>query len=552
MSRSAVLETGSAWRSALRGNDATTDRAVLALGKLVADRIAARIEARDSTVWRDDAREITDRLGWLDLPHTMPARTGEIRTFVDRLRQDGVSDVVLLGMGGSSLAPEVFRRTFGSAPGFPRLHVLDTTSPSWIRRVTNEIDPRRMHALVASKSGSTIEVRTLFAHFLECVRGAGIERPGSRFTAITDPGTGLEQLARSHDFSTIFTNPPDIGGRYSALSFFGLVPAAVLGVDVDRLLERAKSMAERCRAETPAPDHAGLVLGAILGSAARAGRDKLTLVASAEIDSFGLWIEQLIAESTGKEDTGIVPVIGEPAVDPMRYGADRLFVAISVGDDPAVIRRAAKLAAAGHPVMSFVLADRLDLGAEMFRWEYATAVAGHLLEIHPFDQPNVEAAKRRARTILDDLTRGAPAESIPEEDPMELFDMARSGDTVAFKVFGEPTAELESAFDDLRAALVERRGVATTLGFGPRFLHSTGQLHKGGPPNAVFVQLVLQEAPLPIPGERFGFETLIAAQAAGDWLALRDSGRRVARAPQAANPAVMVQDWARRVRESRR
>jgi glucose-6-phosphate isomerase/transaldolase/glucose-6-phosphate isomerase len=536
----------------LRGDPASADRARLALERLDDERIGARIDSRDPTVWRTDPREISDRLGWLDLPRTMASRTGEMHAFADRLKKDAVGDVLLLGMGGSSLAPEVFRRTFGSAPGRPRLHVLDTTSPAWIRRAVSSVDARSLHALVASKSGSTIEVRTLFAFVLDLVRRAGVARPGSCFTGITDPGTGIESLSRAHEFAHLFTNPPDIGGRYSALSFFGLVPAAAIGVDVDRLLERGASMAARCAGDAPAGEHPGLVLGAILGSAARAGRDKLTLVCSPAIDAFGMWVEQLVAESTGKDDTGIVPVIGEPWAEPRRYGDDRLFVLLALGDDRDIERRAEELAGAGHPVVFISWNDAYDLGGEMFRWEYATAVAGHLLEIHPFDQPNVESAKRNARAILDDLARGEPLPWIPEEDPIPLLSSVVAGETAAFMVFGEPTLELESAFETLRRALVDVRGVATTLGFGPRFLHSTGQLHKGGPANAVFVQILIDEEPLPIPGERFGFEALLAAQAAGDWLALRQAKRRVVRAPRTQDVPGAIRVWAERVRKSGR
>jgi hypothetical protein len=343
-----------------------------------------------------------------------------------------------------------------------------------------------------------------------------------------------------------------VGGRYSALSYFGLVPACVLGVDAALLLGRSAEMAQRCRASAPVTENPGLVLGALLGAAALSGRDKLTLETSPGIESFGLWVEQLIAESTGKDGTGIVPIVGEPRLEPRRFGEDRLFAACVLEGDDDLLQRAASLAAAGQPVVTLRLRDAHDLGGEMFRWEYATAVAGHLLGIHPFDQPNVESAKKKARSILETLARREAPPAIPEEDPLPALARARSGSTIGFMVFGDPRPELESALDELRAALVETRGVATTVGFGPRFLHSTGQLHKGGPRDALFVQLLLEEAPLPIPGEAFGFEALLAAQAAGDWLALRDAGRSVIRAPRTKSPVDAIRTWTTRLRSLRR
>ncbi len=552
VNRRSVPEEAAGSAGSLAGDPATRDAASLALRALAAADFAGRIARRDTTLWRDDPAEIADRLGWLDLPRTMPAHGEALRAFAAELHDRGVADLVLLGMGGSSLAPEVFRRTFGSAPGQPRLHVLDTTSPDWIRRVTGAVSPASLHVLVASKSGSTIEVRTLFAHFEDFVKQSGEALPGKHFTAITDPGTGLEELARSHGFARVFTNPPDLGGRYSALSLFGLVPAAALGSDGGALLERADAMARRCAPEVPPEENPGLVLGALLGSAANAGRDKLTIVTSRPIESFGLWIEQLIAESTGKDGTGVVPVDAEPWVDPVRYGKDRLFVAVVLGEDGAVLGRARSLTEAGHPVFTIRLEDRLDLGAEMFRWEYATSVCGRLLGVHPFDQPNVEAAKKKARTILDALGRGEAIPPIPEADPVPSLAAVAPGEMVGLMVYGEPRPELEAALAEMRSTIVEVRGVATTLGFGPRFLHSTGQLHKGGPPRALYVQLVLDEEPLPIPGEGIGFEQLIAAQAAGDYLALVDSGKRVVRASPGRNPAGTVRETAKRLRSARR
>lgn len=524
------------------------DRISQVLDELSRGDLPARIHRRDHTVWSQSATEIQDRLGWLDLPSTMPSRLGEIRGFVDALRARHVQDVVLLGMGGSSLAPEVFRRSFAGSPGHPRLHVLDTTSPDWIRSVTRAIQPKTSHFLVASKSGSTIEVRTLYAFFREFVKAGGVAEPGASFTAITDPGTGLEELARKDGFDRIFTNPPDLGGRYSALSFFGLVPAAILGIDVRELLVRAARMASSTLPGSPASANSGLVLGAALGVLALEGRDKLTIRASRPLDSFGLWVEQLIAESTGKEGKGIFPIEGEPILDPKIYGSDRVFALVSVGNDSSFEREASALAERGHPVLMTRLADPLDLGAEMLRWEYATAVAGHLLGIHPFDQPNVETAKIRARAVLEALSRGEKGESIREDDPVPQLQRAKPPEVVGLMVYGEPTAELEAAFASLRRTLGERSGVATTLGYGPRFLHSTGQLHKGGTSRAVYIQLLAAESPLAIPGEKIGFDQLIEAQATGDYLALRDAGKSVTRAKLEGSAANTVRAWESRIR----
>ena len=511
-----------------------------ALRRAGAEKVASRLWQRDFTLWSPDPAEISDRLGWLTVADTMRDRAAEIQEYGRSLVADGVRDVVLLGMGGSSLAPEVFRQTFGSAGGFPALHVLDTTSPAWIRRVTSGLDGRTLHALVASKSGGTIEVRTLFAHFEQFVRDSGVDPAGASFTAITDPGTSLENLARERGFRRCFTNPPDIGGRYSALSYFGLVPASVLGLPILEMVDAGRAMMEPCRDASPA--NPGLALGVLLGAAARNGRDKLTLLTSPAISSFGLWIEQLVAESTGKRGVGIVPVAGEPDVPVGRLGGDRLFVATRVaGDDTAALdRRVADLIAAGQPVFRIDVPSAASLPAEMFRWEFATAIAGHVLGIHPFDQPDVQAAKTQASRILESLSRGDPPPAIEPIPVRDVLDLVRVGDYVGLMLYGDPTSELVDALDALRAAIQRRHGVATTLGVGPRFLHSTGQLHKGGAENGVFLQIVLEEDDVAIPGEAFGFRELMEAQAAGDLAALRDAGRRAAR--------VELRD-ARRIRE---
>jgi glucose-6-phosphate isomerase/transaldolase/glucose-6-phosphate isomerase len=450
-------------------------------------------------------------------------------------------------MGGSSLAPEVFAQSFGARTGYPRLHVLDSTSPNRIRAVAESLNWKRVHFLTSSKSGSTIEMRTLFAYFFERIREAGPGEPGRCFTAITDPGTSLAELAAAKKFARVLLNPPDLGGRYSALSLFGLVPAALLGIDIAQLLERAQSMAARCEARVPVEENPGMRLGALLGSAALAGRDKLTLRIAVPIDSFALWIEQLVAESTGKDGRGIVPVVGEPPVDPSSYANDRLFVGIPCGDSGPP-RNAAALEAAGHPVAIVPASDAYDLGAQIFLWEFATAVAGHLLGIQPFDQPNVEAAKKYARDLIDALKRGRPLEKIPEDDPVPFLESASPEDHVGILVYGDPDDELIDALQSLRAVIVERTRAATTFGVGPRFLHSTGQLHKGGSDHARYLQILLRENPLPIPGEPFGFDQLLASQAGGDYRALLEAGKSVLRAPGTREPHAEVRNWIVRLR----
>jgi len=511
--------------SSLRGDRSVAGGTREALAALESANVLARIAEGDHTVWSDDPGEIVDRLGWLTVARGMRDEVPGIRGFAAELVAGGVEDVVLLGMGGSSLAPEVFRRTFGSAPGFPRLHVLDTTSPARIRRVTAALKPDRCHVLVASKSGSTIEVQALLAHFEAFVARAG---GGARLSAITDPGTGLDRTAAGKGFHRIFRNPPEIGGRYSALSFFGLVPAAVLGIGLEPLLDRAEEMMRRCAPDRPVAENPGALLGALLGSCASAGRDKLTFLASSVIDSFGLWVEQLVAESTGKDGTGIVPIVGEPPGLPGERGADRVFVATRLAGDDGLDEALDALADADQPVLVIDVPDRFALGAEIFRWELATAVAGHLLGVHPFDQPDVQSTKARTAEILDALARG---EALPEPeagDAAGLLSTVREGDFVGVMVYGDPGAEIEEAVTTLRRAFASRR-IATTYGVGPRFLHSTGQLHKGYSDRCAFLQVLLDEGELPIPGRPYGFGALLAAQAGGDLLALRAAGKRVAR-----------------------
>jgi glucose-6-phosphate isomerase len=478
-------------------------------------RVVPRIWERDHTVWKPDPAEITDRLGWLGVSDLMRERVGELERLAAEAVSDGLRTAVLLGMGGSSLAPEVLAKTYGSAAGGLELLVLDTTHPATIERVSAGLDLDHTLFVVASKSGTTIETRSHLAHFWALVPD------GRRFVAITDPGTPLGDLARERRFRALFENPEDIGGRYSALSYFGMVPAALIGAPLAELLGDADQMRAASGPGSPAAENPAAALGATIGEAALAGRDKLTLVLPEEIASLGDWVEQLVAESTGKEGTGVVPVVGEPLGEPGDEGADRLFVATGAHDGLEALERA------GHPVVRLPMDGRARLGAEFFRWEMATAVAGHVLGINPFDQPNVQEAKDATSEVLATGRVEAPG----FDDPAVVLKQVSEGDYVAILAYLDRTPETEAELQRVRLAIRDRHRVATTVGFGPRYLHSTGQLHKGGPNTGVFLQVVDAErdTDVPIPGRNVSFGTLIDAQALGDLRSLRARGRRVAR-----------------------
>jgi glucose-6-phosphate isomerase len=503
-----------------------------ALGNAVARRLAAleRIEAvrrlwdRDPTLWKGDAGtpELRDRLGWLTVMSEMERHLGPLQAFADEARR-AFDRVVLLGMGGSSLAPEVLWRTFGRRDGFPPLQMLDSTDPRAVAAVRHGGDPDRSLFIVASKSGTTLETMSLYRYFWRALGGRG-----QQFVAITDPGTPLERLAREQGFRWLFLNPADIGGRYSALSLFGLVPAALIGVDVEELLRRGSAMAEQCAADVPPTHNPGAWLGAVMGEAALAGRDKLTLLTSPRLHAFGLWVEQLLAESTGKEGKGIVPVVDEPLRPARAYGSDRLFVVVSLAGEQALgVRR---LASAGHPVVEITLHDEFDLGAEFFCWEFATAVAGVVLEVNPFDQPNVAESKQNTKRVLADPEGIGPPEYLRRHDIAAFLEAVRPGDYVAVLAFLPPSEENDRRLATVAKALRDRLEAPVTVGYGPRFLHSTGQLHKGGPPRGHFIQLLPADGDdEAIPGEPHSFGDLIAAQAQGDRLALAARGRPVLR-----------------------
>jgi glucose-6-phosphate isomerase/transaldolase/glucose-6-phosphate isomerase len=504
------------------------------LASLQRSELVNRIWRKEHTVWSTDPTEIADRLGWLTIVAQMRDEVPSLAAFADSVREQGFQHVLLLGMGGSSLGPEVLRQTFGRSSGYPELIVLDSTIPAWISAVDEIIDPARTLFVVSSKSGTTIEVVSFYRHFRSLVeRAIGSENAGDNFVAITDAGTPLERLAAEQGFRRTFLNPGDIGGRYSVLSYFGLVPAALAGIDIALLLERADRMQDACGYTIPTLVNPGAWLGVAMGRLALEGRDKLTLVASPSISSLGLWIEQLIAESTGKDGRGIVPVTGEPLLTPDCYGDDRQFVYLRVdGDDNASIDAAVeRLKSSGQPLIQLDLHDLYDLGSEFFRWQFATAVAGALLGIHPFDQPNVQQAKDLTASVLSEYTASG---RLPQADNAgslaALLNQARPGDYLAITAYLHETLEIDRSLADLRRRVMERHRIATTLGYGPRYLHSTGQLHKGGANRGLFLQLTADHPhDIPIPGEPYTFAVLADAQAIGDLRALRALGRRVAK-----------------------
>jgi transaldolase / glucose-6-phosphate isomerase len=495
------------------------------LTRLQKNEAARRLWAKDSTLWSADPakrEEIRDRLGWLNVAEKMLEHASEFRG----LAKDGrtYSDVVLLGMGGSSLCPDVLRNTFGAVKGHPKLHVLDTTDPATILSVRSKIRINDTLFIVASKSGETTETLSHFAYFWEQMQGNGRGgKAGRHFAAITDPGSSLEKLAKDHGFRWIFPNPPDIGGRYSALSYFGLVPGALMGVDVEEMLERAVEMAHSSADSVPAAGNPGVWLGAVMGQLALMGRNKLTLIASPKVATFGYWVEQLIAESTGKQGRGIVPIEGEPLGKPAVYGSDRLFVYIRMDAD-APNRAVTALEKAGHPVVTLTLRDKLDLGGEFFRWEVATAVAGSILGIDPFDQPNVQESKDNTKRVLAKFKstgKVPPAESTPASKARPslkgLLARAKPGTYFAIMAYTARTAASEAAISAIRTAVRDSTHIATTAGYGPRFLHSTGQLHKGGPKTGLFLQIVQDDArDVAIPGQPYSFSILKQSQALGD------------------------------------
>lgn len=529
------------------------------LEALRADDFHRRLLALDDSLWGQDPvrrRVVANRLGWVNAPRSMRDRAAEFRAFADEATQQGYTRVLLLGMGGSSLAPEVLMRVFGVRAGGLPLTVLDDTSPASVRAAAALCDPRRTLVLVASKSGGTVEVSSFERAFFARAEAASGAEAGRAFAAITDPGTALEMQAAQKHYRRVFTNPADIGGRYSALSCFGLVPAALLGLDTAELCREAEAERDALAAD----GGAGFELGAALGVLAAAGRDKLTLVMSPELAPLGVWIEQLVAESTGKEGRGILPVDGERLGTPDTYGSDRVFVAIGFGALPSATSQALDaLAAAGHPVIRWTRQALEEIGAEFMRWEIATATASAVLGVNPFDEPNVAEAKAATKTVLQQVASlggfpvheprardGALALHAPAAIAItgaDAADWAASfmqligpGDYAAVLAYLHRTDARHGSLERLRHAVRDARRAATTLGYGPRYLHSTGQLHKGGPRTGVFLEITAEEGDEPIPGESHGFQVLRDAQAAGDYDVLSGHELRVMRVHVSGDP----------------
>lgn len=499
------------------GDIAGTVEAIVA--ELLDDDALRRIMERDHTLWRDDPAGVADRLGWLDCPTGWQSHVPGLDSFAKRAAADGLTRAVLCGMGGSSLFPEVLSRTFRATAEHLTVSVLDSTDPAAVRRVEQTLDPAATLFVIASKSGTTIETRCHLDHFFAVMEDRlGREGAGDHFCAITDPGTPLAREGHERGFRRVFLNREDIGGRYSALSDFGLVPAALLGVDIMGLLDGAADMVDVGDLAQP-ERHPALRLGAILAAGAEEERNKLTVLLPEEVASFGLWIEQLVAESTGKDGEGLVPVVDEPLADPDAYEDDRLFVVLGE------VEGVDALGDAGHPVIELPYTGPRDLGAEVVRWELATAMAGAALGINPFDQPDVAAAKEATDRVLE--------AGVPDLDPEsvdDLLDRLEDGDYLALTAFVDPASGVVGELQRIRLALRDRHGVVVTLGLGPRYLHSTGQLHKGGPRSVVVAQVLGEdEEEVAIEGRSFGFSTLKRAQAAGDLQVLRDRDIRCGR-----------------------
>jgi glucose-6-phosphate isomerase len=533
------------------------DQIASVLDKLRDERIVARIWEGDHTVWGPEPEEIADRLGWLKSPEVMRGHLEEISALVEAVRSEGYAQAVLLGMGGSSLAPEVFRKVFGVADGYLDLSILDSTDPDAVLECAEGLDLSRTLFIVSTKSGGTVETFSFFKYFYNLVsEKLGEEHAAEHFVAITDPDSGLQDTAEEYGFRQTFLNDPNIGGRYSALSHFGLVPAALIGVDLPRLLDGASEMVRACAGEGEPGENPGAWLGVVMATLANAGRDKLTLTAEPDFEPMGVWIEQLIAESTGKDGKGILPVEGEPLGEPGSYGNDRLFTYTGAGEGPeTAAARVETLAEAGQPLVRIGAREPYQLGGEMFRWMMAVAVAGYLININPFDQPNVESAKDQARKMVseyqesgelpepeptvesDGLAAYAPESAASPEEALEGFlERVRAGDYAMLQAYLPPSEETTDALQGLRVRLRDRLGVATNMGYGPRFLHSTGQLHKGDGGNGLFLQITAdhpRDADIPdeagSPESSLTFGTLIDAQALGDRQALLDADRRVIR-----------------------
>ena len=531
---------------------------ISAFSSLDEKQIARRIYSKDPFVWKSEEKEteaIRNRLGWLDVDDFIN-RADEIIDFAKEIKKEKFKYVVLLGMGGSSLCPEVARETFGSKQGFPKLLMLDNTDPAAVKNVESQVDLNKTLFIVASKSGTTTETLSFDHYFFSLLKDEGIKNPGRQFIAITDDNTSLQDEAKERKFRKVFTNPDDYGGRYSALSYFGLVPMALIGINIKEILYNAHQMEINSGPFIPSDSNPGISLGTVLGMNARLGRDKVTFVLSKSISAFGYWVEQLIAESTGKEGNGILPVESEDLDKPEVYGNDRIFVYMHAGGDDKKNdeRKLNILEKAGHPVIKIDLKNKLALGAEFFRWELATATAGRIISVNPFNEPNVSESKKNSKDLLNEWQKtksfdeGKPivnqnisvfynsdADWVPQGKSVSAFlnsfvKLARSPDYIALLAYFLQTPQRQKLLQSIRMKLRNKLKVATTLGYGPRYMHSTGQLHKGGPNNGVFIMFTYDaKDDLPIPGQDYGFATLQKAQALGDFRSLNNKNRRVIR-----------------------
>ncbi len=532
-----------------------------ALKSLDEKQFTRRLFAKDPYLWKSDesaVKVIRNRLGWLSI-NDFIGRADEIENFAKEIKDEKFKHVVLLGMGGSSLCPEVARETFGSKPGFPQLIMLDNTDPAAVKNVESNIDVTKTLFIVASKSGTTTETLSFYKYFYDVVQSKGINKPGNNFIAITDAGTSLEKEAKDKSFRKFFTNPEDYGGRYSALSYFGLVPMSLIGIDIKKILHNARQIEISSGAFIPSTVNPSISLGTFLGINQKQGRDKITFVLSKSVSAFGYWVEQLIAESTGKEGKGLLPVEGEEISKPDVYSNDRVFVYLYTSDDDNEKneKKLKGLERAGHSVARIELKNKLALGAEFFRWELATATAGRLIGVNPFDEPNVAESKKNSKDLLKEWKdKGSFREGEPviqdggitvycNESADWMFEghrkslkgflnafvkLAKSPDYIAMLAYFLQTPEREKTLQSIRTKLRDKLKVATTLGYGPRYMHSTGQLHKGGPNAGVFILFTYDaEQELEIPGSEYGFATLQKAQALGDFKSLNSKNRRVIR-----------------------
>jgi glucose-6-phosphate isomerase len=528
------------------------------LGYIALDKqhAASRLYDRDALFWKSDAeniKSITSRLGWLDVP----GNAKELMAFASQIKTEGYKHAVLLGMGGSSLCSEVARQTFGPKNGYPELLVLDNTAPSAILHIQKQLDMGKTLFIAASKSGGTMETISFFKYFYEQLKATGFPEPGRNFVAITDDATPLVKMAEEYHFRKVFVNRGDIGGRYSVLSDFGLLPMALMGIDIEAMLASTQQMRDSCDQDIPTLDNPGVSLGAMIGTAERNGRNKLTFIMSPSIQAFGYWVEQLIAESTGKEGKGLIPVTGEALGAPDVYGDDRVFVHmyLSADDNKDSVQKLQALEKAGHPIIRICVTDKIALGGEYYRWEVATAIAGAVIGINPFNEPNVAEGKKNTNDILEDRKKTGAFKKpdlllreneilisgsdkvkqlgdkghIPLKDfVQEFIDLIHPGDYISLLCYFEETGSRSEALQGWRMQLRDEVRVATTFAYGPRYLHSTGQLHKGGPPTGAYIILTGDNGgPLPIPGQSFGFDVLNEAQGLGDFRSLSDKGRRV-------------------------